>query len=118
VIAADLARQGRELARLLDEAHQYYDEKVEAVAQAEQDYRRGRHEAHVRCPGGTVDEKKAWVDADTSDLRFLRDIAAGHVKGGLELIRTQRQKLSYLQTWANYSKEEAAFSRTGPECTP
>jgi hypothetical protein len=118
VIAADMARQGRELSAQLLAAHDTYDTTVEKAAATERDYRKARALAYLTCPAGTVDEKKAYIDGETSDLRYLRDLAVAKLKGDLELIRSQRQRLSYLQTWANQSKEEAAFSRTGPECTP
>jgi hypothetical protein len=59
-----------------------------------------------------------WVDAETADLRCVRDIHAGHVKSALELVRQRKQELSFLQTQANALKEEAALARTGPEVAP
>ncbi len=116
--AAELAREGEELVALLDEAQTFYEEKVAEAAAAECTYRKARQEALVRCPSGTVDEKKAWVDAETADLRYARDLAVGLEKGGLELIRSRRQMLSLLQSRSNASREEAAFARTGPEYRP
>ncbi len=116
--AAQLDQEAEVLVGLLDEAQTFYEEKVAEAAEAERTYRKGRMQALIRCPPGTVDEKKAWVDAETSDLRYARDLAVGLEKGGLELIRSRRQVLSLLQSRSNASREEAAFARTGPEYSP
>jgi hypothetical protein len=118
MFAADLARQGREARKLFEDAFLYHEAKVEEAAASEREYRKARAKAHVQAPRGTVDTTKAWVDAETADLRYLRDLAAGQVRGALELVRQRRQELTFLQTQANASKEEAAFARTGPDLEP
>jgi hypothetical protein len=115
MIAADLAREGREARKLFEDALTYHDAKVEEAAEAEAVYRKARATKWVQAPAGSQKWKEVWVDAETADLRCVRDIHAGHVKSALELVRQRKQELSFLQTQANASKEEAALARTGPE---
>jgi hypothetical protein len=115
MFAADLAREGREARKLFEDALAYHDDKVVQAAKSEATYRKARAKAWPQAPGRTGEAKKTWVDGETADLRCVRDIHAGHVKSALELLRQRKQELSFLQTQANASKEEASLARTGPE---
>jgi hypothetical protein len=113
--AADLAREGREARKLFEDAIRYHDDVVEKAADLERQYRKLRAVKFVQAPQGSVEWKKTWVDAETADLRYQRDIAAGQVKSALELVRQRRQETSLLQSEAASHREEARFALTGPE---
>lgn len=46
-------------------------------AEAERTYRKGKALQWQQAPAGTVPEKQAWVDAQSADLRYARDLADG-----------------------------------------
>jgi hypothetical protein len=115
MLAAELATQGREARKLFEDALTYHDSKVEEAARAEAAYRKAKAKAWVQAPAGSAKHKEAWVDAKTADLRCVRDIHAGHVKSALELVRQRKQELSFLQSEAATSREEANVGRFGPE---
>jgi hypothetical protein len=115
MLSAELAVQRREARRLFEDAITYHDAKVEEAARSEAAYRKAKAKAWVQAPSGPAKYKEAWVDAETADLRCVRDIHAGHVKSALELIRERKQELSFLQSEAAASREEANVGRFGPE---
>lgn len=99
----------------VDAAKDDYDRAVQEASNAERVYRKERHKAYVRCPQGTVDYRKSWVDAETADLRYVRDLSANYLRGALETYRARIQEMSALQSESKAYREEAAFARTGPE---
>lgn len=110
--AAQMAQEGGRLSKLLDDALRFHSDQVKAAAKAEQAYRHSRQMAYLQVTG-TVDEKKADVDAKTADLRFTRDVAEGLRQTALEAIRSRRAQISLLQSVANAYKAEADFDRMG-----
>ena len=60
-------------------------------------------------------EAKAELESGISDLPFARDVAEWKKAAALEAVRSRRSILSATQTLTSLVKEEAAFSRTGPQ---
>lgn len=90
-------------------------------AKREAEYRKAKAEAWVRCPRDEAGERdwtaarrEAWVNAETSDLRYKRDLADGMRQAALEAVRSRRAQLSSIQTFVNAEKAEMDFARTGP----
>jgi hypothetical protein len=113
------------LSNLLDSGITALRTASKDVALAENAYRKARSEAWIRCPNDeagvkagerewTAARREAWVDAETADLRYKRDVAADMRQSALEAVRSRRAQLSAIQTFANAEREEAAFARTGP----
>lgn len=102
------------LSRLLDSGLTALRDQATEFAEAEREYRRGKGQAWLVAPEGTVAVREAWVNENTADLRYRRDLAEGMRQAALEAVRSRRAQISALQTWLNAEKEEAAFARTGP----
>jgi hypothetical protein len=94
-------------------------------ARAEAEYRRSKSEAWVRCPiddatvkagerEWTAARREAWVNAETADLRYKRDLAEGMRQVAIEANRSRRAQLSSVQTFVNAEKAEMDLVRTGP----
>lgn len=88
---------------LVDEAH------------ADFHYRDAKADAWEQVEGRNADERIAKVDAAVGTLRLHRDLAVANSKADLEDVRNKRQSLSALQSAAHSIREEAAFSRVGPQ---
>lgn len=113
---AELSDEALRLSASIDHALQSLRDYTEQTATAERDYRRGKAEAWVRCPTGgewTAARREAWVDADTADLRYQRDLADGLQRGALESLRSRRAQLSALQSLLAADRAEAEVARTG-----
>lgn len=112
---AEALAEANRLSRLIDAAIEALKNTSVAFAEAERDYRRGKSEAWVRCKSLDMlaKEKEAWVDAESSDDRYKRDVAEGMRQAALEAVRSRRAQLSALQTFLNAEKAEAEFARVG-----
>lgn len=104
------------LSRLIDAGIEALRTQSVQLASAEQAYRKGKAEAWVRSKGADMlaKEKEAWVDSETADLRYSRDVADGMRSAALEAVRARRTQVSVLQSLLNAEKAEAEFVRTGP----
>lgn len=109
------------LSRLLDGGIDALRTASHKVAESERDYRKAKAEAWLRCPrdeGTTRDwtagRREAWVDAETADLRYERDLAEGVRASAQEAVRARRTQVSMLQSLLNAHRAEAEFARTGP----
>lgn len=118
---AEAFAEAERLSRLIDAGIEALRSQAVALAEAERNYRRAKAEAWVRCPRDvdgsrdwTAGRREAWVNAETADLRFARDVAEGMRSAALEAVRARRTQVSALQTLLNAHAEEAKFSRTGP----
>lgn len=113
---AETFAEANRLSLLIDAAIEALKNTSVAYAEAERDYRKAKAKAWVECKSLDMlaKEKEAWVDAETSDDRYARDVAEGMRQAALEAVRSRRSQLSALQTWLNAEREEAAFARTGP----
>lgn len=115
---ADYIQEARRLSKLLDDALSYVRGQASEAAQAENDYRKAKSVAWVEAPEGTVPEREAYVNGVTADARQRRDLAESLLRAGFEAVKSRRQQLSVLQTVVNADREEAAYTRTGPEGRP
>jgi hypothetical protein len=109
------------LSRLIDAGIEALREQSKALATAENEYRKAKSQAWVRCPRDepgqkewTAARREAWVDAECADLRYQRDVAEGMRSAALEAVRARRTQVSVLQSLLNAEKAEAEFVRTGP----
>ena len=123
---ADAYAEAMRLSRLIDAAIEAMKNTSVELAQAEATYRKARAEAWVLCPNDlagvkagerewTAARREAWVDADTADLRYKRDLAEGMRQAAIEAVRSRRAQLSALQTFLNAERAEAEFARTGTD---
>lgn len=119
----------RRLSGLIDGAVRSLRTEAVALADAEHAYRQAKAEAWVRCPtdpdgtkaadrAWTSARREAWVDAETADLRRVRDIAEGTRQAALEAVRARRAQLSAVQSLLAAERAEAEFARTGPREAP
>lgn len=122
----EYAKEFDRLSRQIDGALGLVKDNVRALADAESKYRRAKSEAWVTCPNDpagvkagerewTAARRGAWVDAQTADLRAVRDIADGMVRAGMEAVKSRRTQISALQSLLGAAREEMAFSRTAPQ---
>lgn len=121
----EMHSEAQRLGRQIDEGIRTLREQAKGLAEAENIYRKARAEAWVRCPNDppgtkmhdrewTSARRDAWVDAETADLRRVRDIAEGMRQAALEAIRARRQQLSALQSLAAADRAEAEIAGKGP----
>lgn len=113
---ADAYAESQRLNRLLDAGIDAIRTQAVALADAENAYRKARAEAWVRVPkdGGkewTAGRREAQVDADTADLRRVRDIAEGVQRAAIEAVRARRQQLSVLQSFVAAERSEMELAR-------
>jgi hypothetical protein len=115
VILEDVAEDMRRYSRLIDQGLAALRDQTHAYAEAEREYRKAKAQTWLVAPEGTVPERTAWVEGQTADLRYARDLADGMRQAALEAVRSRRAQVSMTQTLLNADREEMAFSRTGPE---
>lgn len=123
---ADMRDEAFRLSKLIDAGVDALRAQARALAVAENEYRKARAEAWLKCPNDppevargrtrewTASRREAWVDAHTADLRMERDIAEGLRRAALEAINARRTQLSALQSLLNAHRAEAEFVRTAP----
>lgn len=121
---AEALREANRLSALIDAAIEALKNTSVEFAKAEAEYRKAKAERWVGCPMDdatvragerewTAARREAWVNAETADLRYRRDVAEGMRQAALEAVRSRRAQLSALQTFLNAEKAEAEFARTG-----
>lgn len=118
---SDSFAEANRLSRLIDAAIDALKNTTVEYAKREAEYRKAKAECWVRCPRDeegqrdwTAARREAWVNAETSDLRYHRDIADGMRQAALEAVRSRRAQLSSVQTFVNAERAEMDFARTGP----
>lgn len=109
--AADLSKQGRAFMARADEADTQLRARIEEVAEAERLYRKARALAWPRVPQATAKEKEDWVDAETADERFTRDLADGMRRADLELVKRRTTEITLLMAVAASHRSEAELAR-------
>jgi hypothetical protein len=97
---AELVAQTKLYSARLDRGITELCENAVQLADAEHSYRLAVAKAWMLNTQGTVNARKAQVDADTADLRRVRDIAEGMRVASLEAVRSRRAQLSALQSVA------------------
>ena len=100
--------EGHRLARAMDDAITALKIKVGEAASAERDYRKKKSDKYIEAKDMDVQAaaKTAWVDAQTADDRYKRDVADGMKQALLEEVRNFRQQMSFAQTVARADGEE------------
>jgi hypothetical protein len=119
----EYAAEFRRLSGLLDGALGFLKDQIRENAQAEEDYRRAKSQAWVKCPvdqPGDVKEwtaarREAWVDAETASERHKRDVADGMVRASYQAVKSRQAQISALQSLLGAHREEAQFARTVPQ---
>lgn len=112
------------LSRLIDAAVEAMKNTTVEFARAEADYRKAKAECWVRCPNDdpsvkagerewTAARREAWVNAETAELRYRRDLAEGMRQSAIEAVRSRRAQLSAVQTFVNAERAEMDLARTG-----
>lgn len=120
---ADAAVEMTRLSRLLDAGISQLRQQAHDLAHAEAHYRKAKAEAWVLCPNDphdvrsgerewTAARREAWVNAETAELRRVRDIAEGMRLAALEAVRSRRTQISALQSLLKAHEAEAEFERT------
>lgn len=123
---ADVPAEMSRLSRLIDGGIEALRDQSTSLAEAEQTYRKAKAQAWVKCPTDdhgvkagerewTAARREAWVDAETADLRRVRDIAEGMRQAALEAVRARRTQVSALQSILAADRAEAEFARTSPQ---
>lgn len=116
--ASSAETERKEIVARLRSAQQGYKARCIEYAEAERAYRKGKAVAYATRPDGTADERKTWVEAETADLRYVRDLAEGLRQGAIEAIRSARGELSAWQTATGAAKEASALERTAGHYEP
>ena len=113
---AEMFAEAQRFSTGIDHALESLREHVEQSAVAERDYRKAKAKAwaQAKTEDMLAKEKEAWVNAQTADLRFERDLADGMKQGALEALRSRRAQLSKCQTFANVERAEMDLARTAP----
>lgn len=111
---AELTAEMLRLSKLLDDALSYLRRQAVEYAEAEDAYRLARSKA-ILAASGTVDEKKAQADLETSEQRQRALLADGMRQAALEAVRSRRGQLSALQSVTAAYRAEAELARTAPD---
>jgi len=111
----EMAQEVARLSRLLDQGLAALRDQAREMADAESEYRQAKAMAWMQAPDGTVPEREAWVNGQTSDQRHRRDLAEGLRQAALEAVRSRRTQVSALQSLLAADRAEAEFVRTGPQ---
>jgi len=112
VILADAEKEMNRLMLLMEAGLEAYREAPAVEAAKERDYRRLRSLKFLEAPEGTAAQREAWVDAESADARYERDVARGLVLASRESVRARAAQLSALQSLMNAHRAEAEFART------
>lgn len=110
---AEMSREGRRLSELLDAALAMLKEQIKEAAGAERDYRHAKAQAWIKAPEGTAAFREAWVNGQTADLRYKRDVAVGMERACREAIRSRQTQISLLQSVASAHRADAHMDRFG-----
>lgn len=119
---AEAFNEAQRLSRLIDGGIEALREQSKALAAAENAYRKAKAQAWVTCPNDeagvkagerewTAARREAWVNAETADLRYTRDVADGMRSAALEAVRARRTQVSVLQSLLNAEKAEMELAR-------
>lgn len=110
----EMIEEARRLSRQLDNGLDVLRSTVEECAEAERQYRKAKALCWLEAEGRTAAEREAWVDSETADLRFERDVQDGLKRAAIESVRARAQQISLLQSMLSAHRSEAEFVRTAP----
>lgn len=114
---AEINRLLFEAAEDLRAALRELDDRSRDAAVNDQVWRRSRARAYVQT-NGTVAERDAEVEIQTSDERYRAKLSEDLKMSALEAVRSKRAILTASQTSANLSRDEMAFARSGGDGGP
>lgn len=92
--ARAISGQRRNARALLEAAIDDLESALANEAEKERSYRKLKAEKWLRAEGDTAKAKEAWVDAESAQARYERDIASGLVKGAQQRVRLAEEKLA------------------------
>lgn len=126
LILAEAQEEMKRLSRLIDAGIEMSRSQAVTIAEAENTYRKAKAQAWVRCPNDdssvprgerawTAARREAWVNAETADLRQVRDLAEAMRDSAREAVRARQTQMSAWQTLVRAHQAEAEFARTGPQ---
>ena len=95
----EIGQEARRLRDLLGNGLTAFREQSVAQAAAERDYRKAKAEAWARRAGeGLAAERAANVDADTADLRYVRDLADALARSARLAVQVRLSELDFLRS--------------------
>lgn len=115
MILEDAEREIRRLVGQIDAGLDLYREAPEKEAEKERDYRKARAKKWLEVPDGTAKFKEDWVDGQTADTRYERDLARGMKEAYRESVRNRQSQLSAWQTLVNAHRSEVELAGKGPQ---
>src|SRR3990167_9819196 len=100
--------EGQRLAAAQDATIAALKIQVQKAAEAERDYRLAKSEKYVEAAGMDVlaAAKTAWVDAQTSEARYKRDLADGMKSVLFQEVQNYRRQMSFAQSLMKADGEE------------
>lgn len=118
----EMAAEVERLSGRIDDGIRVLRQQSEALAAAEMEYRQAKAHAWIMCPTDdagtkagdrdwTAAKREAWVNAETAELRYKRDLAEGTRQAALEAVRARRAQLSALMTLLAAHRSEAELAR-------
>jgi hypothetical protein len=94
-----IGQEARRLRELLGNGLTAFREQSVACAEAEREYRKAKAEAWARRAGeGLAAERTAYVDSDTADLRYQRDLADALAKSARLAVQVRLSELDFLRS--------------------
>jgi hypothetical protein len=103
----EIGRQAKELRELLGRGLTAFREQSMLLAEAEREYRKAKAAAWARHAGeGLAGERAAKVDADTSDLRYARDLADAQAKSARLAVQVRLAELDFLRSEYSALRED------------
>lgn len=84
--------------RMIDEAIDFYLDKVVEAAAAKKEYRRMLARSWPMAKGRTGDERKDQVESIAADAEELMDVAAGLVRSANEIVKHRQEQFGMLRT--------------------
>ena len=108
----------RRLTRMLEAGLDLWRDAPEKEASAERNYRKERARLWLDVPDGTAKSKEDWVDGESADKRYERDVARGLVAAYRESVRSRQTQISAWQTLVNAHRAEAELVGKGPREGP
>ncbi len=112
-----VAKYGDEMHRLsakLEQALTMLYQQAQEAAKAEVEYRQAHATAALKAEG-TVDQRKARADLETTKQLFDYRLAGNMLDASKEAVRSRRAQISLLQSAIAAERVEAEFDRTGPQ---
>lgn len=108
----DLTSRGHQLSKALNDALAEHREQSVKAAEAERTYRKTKAECWARSKGQDMlaKEREAWVDAESADERYDRDLATALAQSGRLAIEARRAQISLLQSELAAHRAEAELA--------